>query len=103
MKYFGTDGIRGKAYDFINEDLSFLVGKSLKIFTKEYKTLIISRDTRESGEMIVENIKKGALLAGLDVYDIGVYATPILAFASETENSLGVMVTEWRIISCKRS
>ena len=93
MKYFGTDGIRGKAYDFINQEMSFLVGKSLKIFTKEYKTLIISRDTRESGEMIVENIKKGALLAGLDVYDIGVYATPILAFASETENSLGVMVT----------
>ncbi|MGD9762010.1 MAG: phosphoglucosamine mutase [Candidatus Izemoplasmatales bacterium] len=93
MKYFGTDGIRGKAYDFITEEMSFRVGKSLHLFPSKTNKIIIARDTRISSEMIVENIKKGALLAGIDVCDIGVYATPILAFASIQNDCFGVMVT----------
>ena len=93
MKYFGTDGIRGKAYELIDEEMSLRVGKSLKHFKKITDKVIISRDTRESGEMIVENIKKGAILAGLNVCDIGVYATPILALASYQNDCLGIMVT----------
>ncbi len=93
MKYFGTDGIRGKAYEFINEDMAFAVGKSLVHFKDKSKTLIIARDTRESGEMIVKNITKGAKLAGLDVCDLGVYATPILAYSCLSNNCFGIMVT----------
>lgn len=93
MKYFGTDGIRGKAYEFITEDMAFAVGKSLIHFKDKSRTLIISRDTRESGEMIVNNIKKGAKLAGLDVCDLGVYATPILAYSSLSNDCFGIMVT----------
>ncbi|MFA6647229.1 MAG: hypothetical protein WCS32_01200 [Candidatus Izemoplasmatales bacterium] len=93
MKYFGTDGIRGEAFHFITPLLSYRVGRSLYHFKHISNKIIISRDTRESGEMIVENIKKGALEAGLDVCDLGVYATPILAFASIENNCLGIMVT----------
>lgn len=93
MKYFGTDGIRGKAYDFITEEMSFRVGKSLHLFLNKTNKIIIARDTRISGEVIVKNIIKGALLAGIDVCDIGVYATPILAFASIQNDCFGVMVT----------
>jgi len=93
LKYFGTDGIRGKAYDFITEEMSFRVGKSLNKFINRTNKIIIARDTRISGEMIVNNIKKGALLAGLDVYDMGVYATPILAFATIKSDCFGIMVT----------
>jgi len=93
LKYFGTDGIRGKAYDFITEEMSFRVGKSLHLFLNKTNKIIIARDTRISGEVIVKNIIKGALLAGIDVCDIGVYATPILAFASIQNDCFGVMVT----------
>ncbi|MDY0139334.1 MAG: hypothetical protein RBR50_06520, partial [Candidatus Izemoplasmatales bacterium] len=93
MKYFGTDGIRGEAFHFITPLLSYRVGRSLYHFKHISNKIIICRDTRESGEMIVENIKKGALEAGLDVCDLGVYATPILAFASIENNCLGIMVT----------
>jgi len=93
VKYFGTDGIRGKAYTFITEEMSFRIGKSLKHFKNISKKIYIARDTRVSGAMIVENIKKGALMAGIDVCDLGVYATPLLAFASVKNDCIGVMVT----------
>jgi len=93
LKYFGTDGIRGKAYDFITEEMSLRIGKSLNLFLGKTDKIIIAKDTRVSGEMIVENIKKGAIMAGIDVCDIGVYATPILAFASIQNDCFGVMVT----------
>jgi phosphoglucosamine mutase len=93
VKYFGTDGIRGKAYTFITEEMSFRIGKSLNHFKSISKKIYIARDTRISGTMIVENIKKGALLAGIDVCNLGVYATPLLAFASVKNDCIGVMVT----------
>lgn len=93
MKYFGTDGIRGKANSFISSEMSFRVGKSLYHFKNITDKIYIARDTRVSGDMIVENIKKGALMAGIDVCDLGVYATPILAFASVVNDTLAIMVT----------
>lgn len=93
MRYFGTDGIRGKAYEFITEEMSFRVGKAMHLFKDKTNKIIIARDTRISGSMIVDNIKKGALMAGLDVCDIGVYATPILAFAAIDNDCFGIMVT----------
>ena len=93
MKYFGTDGIRGEAESFISSELSLRVGKSLYHFKNLTDRIYIARDTRVSGAMIVENIKKGALMAGIDVCDLGVYATPILAFASVVNESLAIMVT----------
>ena len=93
MKYFGTDGIRGKADTFITEEMSFRVGKSLINFKDITNKIYIARDTRVSGAMIVKNIKKGALMAGIDVCDLGVYPTPLLAFASVKNDCLGVMVT----------
>jgi len=93
MKYFGTDGIRGRAYDFITEELSFAFGKSMFLLRDKTDKIIIARDTRESGTMIVDKIKAGALLAGLNVCDLGVFATPVLAFVSNITNSIGIMVT----------
>ncbi len=91
MKYFGTDGIRGKAYDFINFDLAFAVGRSMQLFNCD--KIIVSRDTRESGLMIMNAIKQGAKASGIDVYDIDILATPILAYMSEVYDCIGIMVT----------
>ena len=93
MKYFGTDGIRGEAESFISSEMSLRIGKSLYHFKNITDKIYIARDTRVSVTMIVENIKRGALMAGIDVCDLGVYATPILAFASVVNESLAIMVT----------
>lgn len=91
MKYFGTDGIRGKAYIDINEEIAYKVGRSLELL--EEKLVVIGRDTRVSGNMIVNAIKKGALEAGLEVLDLEVVPTPLLAYFSILNDCHGVMVT----------
>jgi phosphoglucosamine mutase len=93
LKYFGTDGIRGKAYDFITPELARRVGRSLYQFKEVNQTIIVARDTRISGKMIVDEIIEGALEAGINVCDIGVYTTPILAYASLKSDCFGIMIT----------
>jgi phosphoglucosamine mutase len=93
LKYFGTDGIRGKAYDFITPELARRVGRSLYQFKEDNQRIIVARDTRISGKMIVDEIIEGALEAGINVCDIGVYATPILAYASVKSDCFGIMIT----------
>ncbi len=91
MKYFGTDGIRGKAYEYINESMAYAVGRSLYLL--KAKRIIISRDTRESGHMIVRKIKRGIVDSGLEVIDIDIQSTPVLAFMTIQKNCYGIMVT----------
>lgn len=91
MKYFGTDGIRGKANDFLSFELAFNLGKSLVVLGKQ--ALVIARDTRESGEMLVRAIKQGAKLSGIDVLDIGIAPTPELSLISQETEFIGIMVT----------
>lgn len=93
MKYFGTDGIRNKAHILIDEKIGYYIGKSLKRFKQNKKAVFIARDTRESGERIVSDIKQGLLESGIDVYDLGVFPTPVLAYFSLTKKTYGFMVT----------
>ncbi|MCK4552099.1 MAG: phosphoglucosamine mutase [Tenericutes bacterium] len=91
MKYFGTDGIRGKAYEFITHKMAYSIGRSLGLLEK--KMVVVARDTRESGLMIVEALKNGIIDAGLEVLDINILATPILAFMTIQNDCFGVMIT----------
>jgi len=91
MKYFGTDGIRGKAYELLNYELSYLVGRSMAILEK--KRVVICRDTRESGHMIIRALKEGIIDSGLEVLDIDIQSTPVLAFMSIMHDCFGIMVT----------
>jgi phosphoglucosamine mutase len=90
-KYFGTDGIRGRAYETLNEDLAFRIGSALKVLNNPL--VIIGRDTRESGPMLAEGIRKGAAATGIASVDIGVVSTPMLSYLSGRERALGVMIT----------
>jgi len=91
MKYFGTDGIRGKAYEFLNYDLAYSVGRSMSLL--EDKLVIVCRDTRESGHMIIKGLKQGIIDSGLKVLDIDIQSTPVLAFMSIKYDCHGIMVT----------
>ncbi|MCH5180685.1 MAG: phosphoglucosamine mutase [Erysipelotrichales bacterium] len=91
MKYFGTDGIRGKAYVTLTESLAKKVGKSLSLL--ECKKVIIGYDTRESNHMLADSIAKGAKSVGKEVIDIGVIPTPGLCYNSILYKCLGVMIT----------
>ena len=53
-KYFGTDGIRGRANEGLTADRAFLVGRSLgEYFSREgKKKIVIGKDTRLSSDML---------------------------------------------------
>lgn len=90
-KYFGTDGIRGVAYEFLNEELAFKVGTSLSALN--LKNVVVGRDTRESGSMLAQAIISGAKAVGMDTLYLGVVSTPMLSYISGQLGYVGVMIT----------
>ena len=91
MHYFGTDGIRGKAYVTLTESLAIKVGKSLSLIDNH--KVIIGYDTRESNHMLADGIALGARSVNKDVFDIGVIPTPGLSYISLKKQCIGIMIT----------
>lgn len=83
-RYFGTDGIRGKAGEFpLDTQTVRIIGRSLaKQFSVDGSVpkFVIGRDTRESGEWIEKAFSEGAAAAGATVESAGVLTTPGIAF-----------------------
>jgi phosphoglucosamine mutase len=92
MKYFGTDGIRGKALVKLTPELAFKVGQSLKPVINP-KMIIIGGDTRQSSPLLGLSIANGAMLAGIDVLYCGITSTPMLAHYAKVNHALGIMIT----------
>ena len=91
-KYFGTDGIRGVAFEKLNAELAFKVGQAISNVFKP-KTVVIGMDTRESSPMLAYSIANGILSLGDDVLFAGVVSTPMIAHYSKINQIIGVMIT----------
>ena len=99
MKYFGTDGIRGRVNsNNINGDMFFKFGLAAgKYFTnlkKKKQTAIIAKDTRLSGYALEPALVSGLASAGMHVYTLGPLPTNGLAMLTKSMNAnLGIMIT----------
>jgi phosphoglucosamine mutase len=91
-KYFGTDGIRGIAFNRLNSKIAFRIGQGL---AKMYRpsNIIIGQDTRLSSNMLAYGVAYGAALAGVNVKIAQVVSTPMLAYYSKEKDIFGVMIT----------
>ncbi len=94
-RLFGTDGIRGVANVDLTPTLAYDLGRALGHFADGAgKSIVVGRDTRRSGEMLVSALAAGLTSVGTDVVDLGVVTTPCLAYAAEHgEHVAGVMVS----------
>jgi phosphoglucosamine mutase len=94
-RLFGTDGIRGVANVDLTPTLAYDLGRALGHFADGAgKSVVVGRDTRRSGEMLVSALAAGLTSVGTDVVDLGVVTTPCLAYAAEHgEHVAGVMVS----------
>jgi phosphoglucosamine mutase len=94
-RLFGTDGIRGVANVDLTPTLAFDLGRALGHFADGAgRSIVVGRDTRRSGEMLVSALAAGLTSVGADVVDLGVVTTPCLAFVAETgDHVAGVMVS----------
>jgi phosphoglucosamine mutase len=99
MKYFGTDGIRGRVNSkHINGDMFFKFGLAAgKYFTnlkKNKQTAIIAKDTRLSGYTLEPALVSGLTSAGMHVFTMGPIPTNGLAMLTKSMNAnLGIMLT----------
>jgi phosphoglucosamine mutase len=76
-KLFGTDGVRGKAGDFITPDLALGLARAAVTHVDAGRPqVLIVRDTRESGEMLEAAIAAGVTASGGDALIAGVLPTP---------------------------
>jgi len=97
-KYFGTDGIRGKANAWpMTADTALKVGMAAgSLYTRgsHRHRVVIGKDTRLSGYMIEQALSAGFLSVGMDVFLFGPLPTPAVAMLTRSLRAdLGVMIS----------
>src|SRR2546430_7674086 len=96
-KYFGTDGIRGRANGTITPELALRVGQAAALIFRrgEYRhRVLIGKDTRLSGYMIETALVAGFTSVGMDVFQTGPMPTPAVAMLTRSMRAdLGVMIS----------
>lgn len=87
LKYFGTDGIRGKVGDkIISPDFVLKLGWAAgKVLSRHgSRKIIIGKDTRISGYMLESALEAGLAAAGLSAAFTGPMPTPAIAYLTRT-------------------
>ncbi|KQZ02048.1 phosphoglucosamine mutase [Pseudolabrys sp. Root1462] len=96
-RYFGTDGIRGRANKVITPELALRVGQAagLMFRTGDHRhRVLIGKDTRLSGYMIENALVAGFTSVGMDVLLTGPIPTPAVGMLSRSMRAdLGVMIS----------
>lgn len=97
-KYFGTDGVRGKANSgSMTADMVLKIGMAAGNLYKrgEHRhRVVIGKDTRLSGYMIEQALTAGLLASGMDVFLLGPIPTPAVAMLTRSMRAdLGVMIS----------
>jgi phosphoglucosamine mutase len=96
-KYFGTDGVRGRANKVITPELALKVGQAAGLAFRRgdhRHRVVIGKDTRLSGYMIEAALQAGFTSVGIDVMLLGPIPTPAVAMLTRSMRAdLGVMIS----------
>ena len=97
-RYFGTDGIRGRANKFpMTAEVAMKVGMAAGMSFhrgKHRHRVVLGKDTRLSGYMIENAMVAGFCAAGMDVFLLGPIPTPAVAMLVRSLRAdIGVMIS----------
>ncbi len=96
-RYFGTDGIRGRAGEPpITADFMLRLGRAAgQVFAgDDHATILIGKDTRISGYMLESALEAGLASVGADVRLLGPMPTPAVAWLTRTlGGSAGIVIS----------
>ncbi len=92
-KYFGTDGVRGKAGVTLTDEMVYRIGKFVGSYYKDAR-IVIGMDTRISSKGFEQDLCRGMVESGAKVYLLGYCSMPCLAYTTMNEKfSCGVMIS----------
>lgn len=93
--YFGTDGVRGPyGGPVVNEQFAARLGEAAGRWAGGKGRVLIGRDTRASGDLLLRAVAAGLAAAGLEPVSLGVVPTPAVARAVRLgDATLGVVIT----------
>ncbi|MBQ3032772.1 MAG: phosphoglucosamine mutase [Deferribacterales bacterium] len=88
-KYFGTDGVRGRAnIEPLTADFAIKLGRAaaglFKNNSDTHRKIVIGKDTRLSCYMFENALVAGICSAGIDAVMVGVLPTPAIAFLTKS-------------------
>lgn len=98
-KLFGTDGVRGIANSQITCELAYKIAKAVALYAKKDVStkkpkIIVSRDTRVSGNMIAAAVCAGLTSMGCDAEMVGILPTPsVHVLVKQKYADMGIMIT----------
>ncbi len=97
MKYFGTDGIRGRVGQWpMTPDVALKLGWAAgKVLAQSgSRKVVLGKDTRISGYMLESALEAGLIAAGVDVRLLGPMPTPAIAYLTRTlRASAGIVIS----------
>ncbi len=99
MKLFGTDGVRGKAGEFLDAATALRLAQAAGVYFNSIikgktKRVLVGKDTRRSGYMIENALVSGFTSVGFDVIQIGPMPTPAIAYLTQSMRcNIGIMLS----------
>ncbi len=93
MLRFGTDGVRGRAYDDLFPDDVVRLAQAAAEVLAPTGPVVIGRDTRNSSPEFAAALAAGLSAVGVSTIDLGVAPTPAVAWAAERTRNPGAMVS----------
>ena len=91
MKYFGTDGIRGKADQFTPGFLTAII-KGLVGYTGDNIKVLIGGDTRESTEWILADLETALETFGIEYANVSVLPTPAISQSTSPPHTTPTLI-----------
>jgi phosphoglucosamine mutase len=92
MLHFGTDGVRGTAFEDLSVESVRDLGRAIARVLSP-SAVVVGRDTRQSGPSLQSALVQGITAEGIEVHLLGVAPTPAVAFIAETHDWVGVSIT----------
>ncbi|MCX7844946.1 MAG: phosphoglucosamine mutase [Candidatus Bipolaricaulota bacterium] len=92
-KFFGTDGVRGKAGEELTVELALALSRAAALAFRP-KRVLLARDPRLSGPALSAACAAGLASAGADVLDAGILPSPAVSHLVPRENfDLGLVIS----------
>ena len=96
MKYFGTDGIRGKVgHNTMTAEFALRIANAAaQVLAPDGGTVLIGKDTRISGYMFESALESAFVAHGLEVILLGPLPSPAIAYYTiQNKCDFGIVIS----------